>query len=145
MYCLVRRTSCWPIRLPQEVVELRSPSKVTFIRLRKQGRSKHILGGLKVAWRLIFQHLRTGGPAVLSREALYKILFLNRKCSMNDEVYKGCDRDRWKQWNYHRSILWHNMHNNAFFFLAGCGRSLGYRQSKVKRHLTKSRTSDISR
>ena len=99
--------------LGQEVVELRPPSKATFIRLRKQGQSKHILGGLKVAWRLIYQNLWTTGPAALAREALYKQLFLNRKCSMNDEVYKGRDRDRWNQWNYHRSILWHNMHNNA--------------------------------
>ena len=32
-----------------------------------------------------------------------------------------------------------------FFFLTGCGGSLGYRQSTAERHISKSRTSDISR
>ena len=45
---LLRRTSCWPYRLPQDLPELRPPSKATFIRLRKRGQSKHILGGLVV-------------------------------------------------------------------------------------------------
>ena len=99
---LVRRTSCWPIRLPPEVGELRPPSKETIIRLRKQGKSKHILGGLKVAWGYINQNLWTKGPTVLIREAQNKQLFLNRKCSMNDEVYKGRDQQRWDQWKYYR-------------------------------------------
>ena len=79
---LVRRTSCWPVRLPQKVTELHPPSKATFIRLRKRGQSKHILGGMKVDWKLINQNLRTIGPTVLGREALYKHLFLNRRCSI---------------------------------------------------------------
>ena len=66
---LVRRTSCWPIQLPQEVGELRPPSKET-------------------------------------------LLFLTRNCSMNDEVCKGRDQQRWDQWKYCRSILWFSRHNN---------------------------------
>ena len=45
---LLRRTSCWPFRLPQEMTPLHPPSKSTFMRLRKRGQSKHILGGLDI-------------------------------------------------------------------------------------------------
>ena len=45
---LLRRTSCWPCRLPQDLPVLHPPSKATFIRLRKRDQSKHILGGLVV-------------------------------------------------------------------------------------------------
>ena len=48
------------------------------------------------------------------------------------------DMDDWSEERFMCSCV-------LFFSLAGCGRSLGYRQSIVKRHLTKSRTSDISR
>ncbi len=86
-------------------------SKATFIRLRKRGQSKHILGGMKVDWKLMDQNLWTTGPTVLDREALYKHLFLNRKCSMSDEVSKGHNRNKWDQWNYHRYTLWHTRRN----------------------------------
>ena len=94
---LLRRTSCWPVRLPQEVAELHPPSKAIFIRLRQRGQSKHILGGMKINWKFIYQNLWTAGPTVLDREALYKHLFLNRNCSTSDAVYKGPNRSKWEQ------------------------------------------------
>ena len=66
---LLRRTSCWPYRLPQDLPELRPQSKATFIRLRKRGQSKHILGGLVVNWDLIRQHLWTRTFYFLQRRA----------------------------------------------------------------------------
>ena len=68
---LIPRTSCWPVRLPQEVAELHPPSKATFIRLRKRGQSKHILGGMKINWKLIDQNLWTAGPTALDHWCLH--------------------------------------------------------------------------
>ena len=42
-------------------------SKTTFVRLRKRVQSKHILGGLKINWGLIEQHLWMDGSPMLSR------------------------------------------------------------------------------
>ena len=58
---LLRYTSCWPFRLPQTMVSVRPPSKTTFVRLRKRVQAKHILGGLKINWILIEQHLWMDG------------------------------------------------------------------------------------
>ena len=108
---LLRRTSCWPYRLPQDLPELRPPSKATFIRLRKRGQSKHILGGLVVNWRLIDQHLWTEGPPTLSREELTRRLFLVRTSSTTEAVYRGHDPDKWNLWKQHRRLVWDSQTN----------------------------------
>ncbi len=97
---LLRRTSTWPFRLPQEIPALRPPNKSTFIRLRKRGQSKHILGGLQINWELIDQNLWTRGPTVLDRDGLYRQFFLHRNSSTTDGVYKGEDSNRWT------ALLW---------------------------------------
>ena len=108
---LLRRTSCWPYRLPQDLPELRPPSKATFIRLRKRGQSKHILGGLVVNWDLIRQHLWTEGPSILSREELTRRLFLLRTSSTTETVYRGNDPDKWNPWKQHRRLVWDHQTN----------------------------------
>ena len=108
---LLRRTSCWPYRLPQDLPELRPPSKATFIRLRKRGQSKHILGGLVVNWRLIDQHLWTEGSPTLSREELTRRLFLVRTSSTTEAVYRGHDPDKWNLWKQHRRLVWDSQTN----------------------------------
>ena len=108
---LVRRTSCWPTRLPQEVVELRPPSKATFIRLRKQGQSKH-LGWVEGC---LEAHLPTPmdngtysvKPGGSVQATLPQSEMLNERRSL-----QRTRQDRWNQWNYHRWILWHNRRNN---------------------------------
>ena len=79
---LLRRTSCWPFRLPQEIMQLRPSSKTTFIRLRKRRQSKHILGGLDIDWKLIDQ------------SHLYLQLFVQRTGSTSDIEYEGRDQGR---------------------------------------------------
>ena len=97
---LLRRTSCWPYRLPQDLPELRPPSKATFIRLRKRGQS------MVVNWDLIRQHLWTEGPSILSREELTRRLFLLRTSSTTEAVYRGNDPDKWNPWKQHRRLVW---------------------------------------
>ena len=108
---LLRRTSCWPYRLPQNLPELRPPSKATFVRLRKRGQSKHILGGLVVNWKLIDQHLWAEGPPTLSREELTRHLFLFRTSSTTEAVYRGHDPDKWNLWKQHRKLVWDSKTN----------------------------------
>ena len=103
---LLRRTSNWPFRLPQEMPALHPPSKSTFIRLWKRGQSKHILGGLQINWELIDQHLWTSGPTVLDRDGLYRQLFLHRNCSTTDRVYRGNDPSKWAERRRHRALVW---------------------------------------
>ena len=103
---LLRRTSCWPFRLPQDMTALHPPSKATFIRLRKRGQSKHILGGLDIDWKLIDQHLWTRGPSVLTRDELERQLFLLRSSSTTEVVYRGNDRDKWNLWTQQRALVW---------------------------------------
>ena len=103
---LLRRTSCWPFRLPQDMTALHPPSKATFIRLRKRGQSKHILGGLTINWRLIAQHLWTNGPSVLTRGELERQLFLLRSGSTTEVAYRGNDKDKWDMWTQQRDLAW---------------------------------------
>ena len=86
---LLRHTSCWPFRLPQTMASVRPPSKTTFVRLRKRVQSKHILGGLKINWDLIEQHLWMDGPPMLSRADLENQLFLLRSGSTTAATYKA--------------------------------------------------------
>ena len=99
---LLRRTSCWLFRLPQEMTTLQPSSKSTFIRLR---RSKHVLGGLDINWQLIDQHLWTSGPSVLTRDELHRQHFLQRNSSTTDAVYKGRDQGEWDDWQQHRTLV----------------------------------------
>ena len=103
---LLRHTSCWPFRLPQTMASVRPPSKTTFVRLRKRVQSKHILGGLKINWGLIEQHLWMDGPPMLSRADLENQLFLLRSGSTTSATYKGRDRERWGPWTQRRDSLW---------------------------------------
>ncbi len=105
---LLRCTSCWPFRLRQEMTPLQPPSKSTFMRLRKRGQSKHILGGLDINWKLIGQHLWTSGPSVLTRDELERQLSLLRNSSTAETIYRGHDRDKWKLWTQQRDLVWMN-------------------------------------
>ena len=103
---LLRYTSCWPFRLPQNIVSVRPPSKTTFVRLRKRVQAKHILGGLEINWSLIEKHLWMEGPPMLSRADLENQLFLLRSGSTTSATYKGRDRARWGPWTQRRDTLW---------------------------------------
>ena len=103
---LLRHTSCWPFRLPQTMTDVRPPSKATFVRLRKRVQSKHILGGLKINWDLIEQHLWMDGPPILSRAELENQLFLLRSESTTAATYKGHDIEKWRPWTQRRNSLW---------------------------------------
>ena len=50
--------------------------------------------------------LWTNGPSAQPHEALYQQLFLAQNCSMNDDVYRGRDQDRWRCWDYNRTVVW---------------------------------------
>ena len=76
------------------------------MRLRKRVQSKHILGGLKINWGLIEQHLWMDGPPMLSRADLENQLFLLRSGSTTSATYKGRDRERWGPWTQRRDSLW---------------------------------------
>ena len=93
-------------RLPQEMTALHPPSKSTFIRLRKRGQSKHILGALNIDWELIDQHLWTRGLSVLTRDELWRQLILQRNSSTTDAVYRGHDHDKWNAWTQQRDFVW---------------------------------------
>ena len=85
---------------------VRPPSKSTFVRLRKRGQSKHILGGLVINWELIDQHLWMDGPPILTRAELENQLFLLRSGSTTVATYKGHDHEKWRQWKQRRDSLW---------------------------------------
>ena len=124
---LLRYTSCWPFRLPQNIVSVCPPSKTTFVKIRKRVQAKHILGnlrpgsypssieqkktkhipgGLEINWGLIEKHLWMEGPPMLSRADLENQLFLLRSGSTTSATYKGRDRARWGPWTQRRDTLW---------------------------------------
>ena len=101
---LLRRTSCWPHRLPQDQPELRPPSKATFIRLRKRGQFKHILGGLVVTG---ISFATTYGLKDLpsSLEKLTRRLFLLRPAPRLKLFIEENDPDKWNPWKQHCRLV----------------------------------------